>query len=217
MTDVRREHHAARNRRLQPGEDVQLLAAATPRLQRLIIAALETACRRGELLALQWQDVSLSRGEFTVRAVEVGAKKTGKERVLPISPRLRAVLELVRFDPAGRAHKPTCYVFGDAIGRKVGSPDTAWETAVLEAHGHAVQRRPKTHALTAESRAALQAVDLHFHDLRHEAGSRMVEAGWPLHHVQEMLGHADLKQTSTDLNVTRTGLRESMTRFGTTP
>ena len=25
----------------------------------------------------------------------------------------------------------------------------------------------------------------------------MVEAGWPLHHVQEMLGHADLKQTST--------------------
>jgi integrase len=38
--------------------------------------------------------------------------------------------------------------------------------------------------------------DLRFHDLRHEAASRFVEAGWPLH-VQEMLGHSNLKQTST--------------------
>jgi hypothetical protein len=28
-----------------------------------------------------------------------------------------------------------------------------------------------------------------------KAGSRHLEPGWPLHHVQEMLGHADLKQT----------------------
>jgi Phage integrase family len=59
--------------------------------------------------------------------------------------------------------------------------------------------------------------NLHFHDLRHEAGSRLLEAGWPLHHVQEMLGHADLKQTSTYLNVTRVGLQDSMRRFGTAP
>ena len=59
--------------------------------------------------------------------------------------------------------------------------------------------------------------DLHFHDLRHEAGSRLLEAGWPLHHVQEMLGHADLKQTSTYLNVTQVGLQDSMRRFGTQP
>ena len=52
--------------------------------------------------------------------------------------------------------------------------------------------------------------DLHFHDLRHEAG-------WPLHHLQEMLGHADLKQTSTYLNVTQIGLQDSMRRFGTQP
>jgi hypothetical protein len=35
-------------------------------------------------------------------------------------------------------------------------------------------------------------------------------AGWPLYHVQEMLGHASLEQTSTYLNVQRGGLRESM-------
>jgi integrase len=64
---------------------------------------------------------------------------------------------------------------------------------------------------------ALRAIDLHFHDLRHEAGSRLIEAGWPVHHVQATLGRADLKQTSTYLNATPVGLEESMRRFGTNP
>jgi hypothetical protein len=51
---------------------------------------------------------------------------------------------------------------------------------------------------------------LHFHDLRHEAGSRLLEAGWPVHHVQHMLGHTSLQQTSTYLNATLRGLHESM-------
>ena len=67
--------------------------------------------------------------------------------------------------------------------------------------------------LAAASRQAVQSIDLHFHDLRHEAGSRWLEAGWPLHHVQAMLGHANLSQTSTYLNATKTGLHDSMKRF----
>ena len=55
---------------------------------------------------------------------------------------------------------------------------------------------------------------LHFHDLRHEAGSRMLEAGWPLHHVQAVLGHADAKTTSGYLNATLHHLLDSMRRFG---
>jgi hypothetical protein len=43
-----------------------------------------------------------------------------------------------------------------------------------------------------------------------EAGARSLEAGWPLHHVKDMLGHADVKTTDTYLNVTRLGLRDSM-------
>jgi hypothetical protein len=45
----------------------------------------------------------------------------------------------------------------------------------------------------------------------------MLEAGWPLHHVQRMLGHADVKQTATYLNAENVGLHDSMKRFGTTP
>jgi hypothetical protein len=42
----------------------------------------------------------------------------------------------------------------------------------------------------------------------------MLEASWPLHHVQRMLGHADVKQTATYLNAERVGLHESMKRSG---
>jgi hypothetical protein len=37
--------------------------------------------------------------------------------------------------------------------------------------------------------------------------------GFPLHHVQQMLGHADISTTSTYLNVTRLGLHESMKKL----
>jgi hypothetical protein len=39
-------------------------------------------------------------------------------------------------------------------------------------------------------------------------------AGWPLHHVQAVLGHADAKTTGTYLNATVQHLLDSMERFG---
>jgi len=238
--NLTREKHAQRDRRLEPdvlddkgkvtqeGEERRLLGVAGPYLQRLIVAALETCCRRGELLALQWRDVDLQKRELLVRAVEEGAKKTGIGRRLPISSRLAAILEMARTAmettlksalPKGvsdtdlKAALELSYVFGDEAGQKVGNFKRAWETAVLKAHGHVPQWTKTNKALTGESRAALEKIDLHFHDLRHEGGSRLLEAGWPLHHVQHMLGHSNLSQTSTYLNVTRIGLHESMRRF----
>ena len=37
----------------------------------------------------------------------------------------------------------------------------------------------------------------------------MLEAGWPVHHVQHILGHTSLHQTSIYLNATLRGLHES--------
>ena len=47
------------------------------------------------------------------------------------------------------------------------------------------------------------------HDLADEHGAG---EPWPIHHVQEMLGHANLSQTST-LHASEMGLPESMRRF----
>jgi integrase len=181
-----------------------------------IIAALETCCREGELLGLQWADVSLGRGEIVLRAERTKDRET---RIIPISSRLRAILQMRGTDPAGRPFPPSAHVFGDEVGRRVASVKRAWQTAVLKAHGHKpawVWTKKKgltgkgNTKLSPESKAAYGAIDLHFHDLRHEGGSRLLEGGWPVHHVQHMLGHASLQQTSTYLNATLHGLHESM-------
>ncbi len=92
------------------------------------------------------------------------------------------------YDPAGRRLGPHHHPFGNEIGQRIDSPKKMWGTACRKA----------------------AIVDLKFHDLRHKAGSRWLEAGMSLHHVKELLGHASISTTDTYLNATRTGLKEAM-------
>ena len=83
---------------------------------------------------------------------------------------------------------------------------------MLKAHGQ-TPRWTGNNSLTAESRIAYREIGLHFHDLRHEAGSRWLEAGMPLHHVRALLGHASISTTDTYLNAGRIDLQNSMRRL----
>jgi integrase len=204
---IRRKKGLSRTRRLMDDEEARLLAAAPWRLQRLIIGALETGCRLGELLALQWAHVE---GDYI--CIRAEHAKDDETRFIPISTRLAAVLEMARAGIDGQPHPLEAFVFGDRAGRQTKGIATTWETTVLKAHGVAVTRDPKTHALSPEARAAYRAMNLRFHDLRHEAGSRLIERGWPVHHVRDLLGHASLETTNRYLNVTKTMLRDSMRR-----
>ena len=208
---LKRKKPGQRNRRLEPGEEDALLKAAPPRLHRLIVAALETGCRFGELISLQWRHVDLARREITILAEK---SKTATGRTLPISDRLAAVLEMAKLDPDGAELAAEKFVFGDELGDPVKTYKKSWETAVLVAHG-VEPAWTATNSLAPDARAAFRAIGLHFHDLRHEAGSRWLEAGWPLSHVRDMLGHTDIKTTSTYLNSNRTLLAESMKKLDT--
>jgi integrase len=117
----------------------------------LIVAALETGCRLGELLTLQWDQV---REDLFLPA---GKTKAEKPRRVPISSVLRTVLQARRRDPAGEALPPSAFVFGDAVGRPRRSIKTAWRAtcrraAIFGAHDHAqaavgpLSRRRSTHA-----------------------------------------------------------------------
>jgi hypothetical protein len=46
--------------------------------------------------------------------------------------------------------------------------------------------------------------------LRREAGSRLLEEGWPLHEIQLMLGHTSLSQTADYLQADRILLQRKM-------
>ena len=185
-----------RRRRLQPGEGDRLLAACSSHLRALVEAALETGCRRGELLTLQWWQVRFTpKPEVFLPAVKT---KTKTDRTVPISTRLRAVLEMRKTGPDGKGLPGDAYVFGNEVGERVKDIKRMWNVAVLKAHGQKPKYTPNK-ALAAESLEQLRAIDLHFHDLRREAGSRWLEAGAPLHKVQRWLGHTSIAQTSTYL------------------
>ncbi len=88
-------------------------------------------------------------------------------------------------------------MFGDDVGARVGSVKRAWEICVLRAHGHAptwVKGKPGQLAL--ESRAALRAINLHFHDLRRQFACTLLESSADLHDVRDFLGHANITTTS---------------------
>jgi integrase len=221
--DKSAEH--ARTRRLEAGEEPALLAAAGTHLYGLIVAAVESGLRRGELLSLQWHQIegqtleTTAEGQMTIHwqpraeiVLPFSKTKTKRDRRVPISTRLRAVLEMRRLDPSGQPLPPDAYVFGTEVGSRVSCFARAWRTTVLKAHGHEITVT-KTRDFSPCLKAALRQIDLHFHDLRREAGSRWLEGGVPLHTIQRWLGHTNISQTSTYLAVTEAGSHEAMAKF----
>jgi integrase len=215
VTAVKLAREESRTRRLQAGEEEGLLLAANG-LRDIVIAALETGCRKGELLSLQWQQIGVDL------FLPAGKTKAKKPRRVPISSALRTILDARRSDPAGDPLPPTAYVFGDEIGRQVGNVRRAWQTAVLRAHGHKpawIWKRKTgpndkgSTRLSPESEAAYRAIDLHFHDLRREAGSRWMDAGVPLATIQRWLGHHNIAQTSKYLAASLGGDADEMRAY----
>jgi integrase len=99
-TLIRKQHEDnQRRRRLSEEEESKLLAVATQFLKSMIITALDTGMRQGEMLALRFGDVDWKRQLIVLRGVTTKSKRT---RVVPISTtRLKAVLEWLRLDVDG--------------------------------------------------------------------------------------------------------------------
>ena len=224
-TVVKLRRESRRSRRLEPGEGEALLAVCGSPLRAIVEAALETGCRRGELLSLQWSQVRLdARSEIFLPGPKT---KTNRDRRIPLSGRLRAILEMRRHDPDGKDHPPEAYVFGSlATGEQAKSFKRAWYRAVLVSHGHkpvyavrtvtaadgTVATIP-TAVLSVESRATLKSINLHFHDLRREAGSRWLDGGIPLTMIRQWLGHSNISQTSTYLETQTVGQNDVMRQY----
>jgi Phage integrase family len=81
------------------------------------------------------------------------------------------------------------FVFGNEVGEQVGSIKTAWRATCR----HSGIR------------------DLHFHDLRREFGSRLLESGAAQHDVRDFLGHANITTTSRYLKSTPLRLERALT------
>lgn len=148
-----------RDRRLQGDEEARLYRACdsprSPYMNPLIVLALETAMRRGELLGLCWGDI-----DWEKRIAHLDLTKNGDSRDVPLSP---------------RAYETLWHLHGCRTGE-----------SVFNVTGHAVQQA------WDHLRGRAGCPDLRFHDLRHEAVSRLFEKGLDLMAVSTISGHKEL-------------------------
>lgn len=110
-----------RERILSPDEEKRLLAACNKQdannrerlihLKPLIIAALDSACRRGELFKLRWRDINFATHTITILAENC---KTARPRVVGITPRLND--ELVKlWDNSSKNDEELVFGITDSI------------------------------------------------------------------------------------------------------
>ena len=139
------------------GRGATLLEVAAPFLRSMIIAALDTGMRQGEMLALRFGDIDWKRQLIVLRGETTKSRKT---RAVPIATaRLRAVLEWLRLDADGEKKPDDALVFSDEAGEPVGRFRTAWVTAVLKAHG--IKPEWKAYGWTALTPECQRAVPAH--------------------------------------------------------
>jgi integrase len=159
-------------------------ASGSTLLPSIICLAVETAMRRGEIVSLLWANVDLNR-----RVVHLPSTKNGDARDVPLSSRAVAVLQALK-DARDHAKDDTSESDEDDANRvfKIRSDAVtrAFERAVARARklyvdeSKATKLRPDGKFLT----------DLRFHDLRHEAISRLASI-FPMHELTKITGHKD--------------------------
>ena len=150
-------------------EERDLLLVSPDWLREIIVFALDTGCRRGEILSLSWKHVNLS-----TRVVAIFGEKTGDWRGIPLTQRAYDVLEMKHFNRKVRSLRDDI-VFSHPDGRAINIHELRWS---LE---------------TALKKAAIK--NFRFHDTRHTFATRLAQNGVDPLTTQKLLGHKSFTTT----------------------
>ncbi len=161
-----------RNRRLTPGEEQALLAecdaASNPMLGWIVRLALHTGMRAGEIQSLRCHQVDLER-----RVIRLDKTKNGSARSVPLI-------------------EPAVDVLRAAVAHEIRPADT--DLVFWGEPGRDGQRRPfEFNPAWRRARQRAGITGLRFHDLRHEAVSRLVELGLGDQEVAAISGHKSMQ------------------------
>jgi integrase len=160
-----------RVRFLSDDERARLLNACkkstNPYLYTVVVMALSTGMRQGEIMGLTWDAVDLNLGRAILHETKNGERRavaiTGHalDLVIELSKVRRIGCNLLFPAKENAPHKP----------QKPMDLRSPWESAVKKAELH----------------------DFHFHDLRHSAASYLAMNGASLAEIAEVLGHKTLQ------------------------
>ncbi len=160
-----------RLRYLSAHEAQNLISVCDENLKPIVITALHTGMRKGEILKLKWENVDLQHGYIAIPKT-----KNGERRDIPVDQTLREMFQkLPRTFTGERDNREMVpYVFHN--------PQTLKAYVDIQ------------YAFTeALKRAGIK--DFHFHDLRHTFASLFMMNGGEITTLSRLLGHKTLKMT----------------------
>ena len=154
-------------------------------MARIVKFAIATAMRQEEICRIEWNDVDFKKRIVVIKDRKDPRRKDGNRQKVPL-------LNLTGFD----AWQPL-------LEQKIltGGKDRCFP------HNH-----KSVGAAFRRARNALGADDLRFHDLRHEATSRLFEAGLPIERVALVTGHKDWKMLKRYTNLKPEDLHKMQTK-----
>lgn len=207
VADIARRPRQSRHEIQPPSADAMaqfLEVAKTHRLYALFLLAWGSGARRGEILALRWQDVDLDKGTISIKRNLVRTKADGlvftepktalSRRTIPLPDTVRRELRAHRARQneekllLGSAYDDQGLVFATPVGGPI-DPDNVGRTFDL-----------------LLKKAGIPHCRLH--DLRHAFATRLLELGEHPKVVQEMLGHSTITLTLDTYSYVSPGLME---------
>jgi len=144
-------------------------------IKPIILLALNTGLRRGDLFGLKWEHIDLGRRQISkvIEKTSHSQRKAGRKpeaALLPLSAEAHAILTQCE----KQKHPTSQYVFT--------SPRSGGRLDNISKAFHGVI-------------SAAKIEDFRFHDLRHTFASRLVMAGVDINTVRELMAHSEIKMT----------------------
>ena len=171
---------------LSPDEVMRMIDAAPNLRHRTILMTLySTGMRRSELCHLRPEDIDQER-----MVVRIRQGKGGKDREVPLSPKLLAQLQTYYRSVKVR----NGWLFPSLQNRRPDQPIT---------------HKAVWHACREATRRAGISKPVHPHTLRHSFATHLFDNGAELPVIQTLLGHADPRDTMIYLHLATRKLREA--------
>lgn len=173
---------------LSPEECELLLSHANGIIYEMILTALRTGMRQGELRGLQWSSIDWLNQNVAVRHTRDDHRKVlvppknNRERHIPLDVDVYALL--------CRRKKGTGYVFVDKFGRPFDKKRLSYRIGILR------------------KSAGLRKIG--WHTLRHTFASHLAMRGVPMAAIKDLMGHSSITTTMMYAHVAPSALREAI-------